>query len=122
MSRRRIDRRPAIQRPSRREGDPGRGGLQGTRPRAGQLGGPASRGLSPELMTKRRVGCGLCCVYNQPEGWMCHRMFHQEALGVAEERGIEKVNRREVEEGHGGGDEDPVERPRHRAGARPEVH
>eukprot|EP00976_Prorocentrum_cordatum_P068638 1179224-Prorocentrum_minimum.AAC.1 len=27
-------------------GDPGRGGLQGTRPRAGQLGGPASRGLS----------------------------------------------------------------------------
>eukprot|EP00959_Pyramimonas_sp_CCMP1952_P358034 7496621-Pyramimonas_sp.AAC.1 len=29
----------------RREGDPGRGGLQGTRPRAGQLGGPASRGL-----------------------------------------------------------------------------
>eukprot|EP00976_Prorocentrum_cordatum_P092404 1188921-Prorocentrum_minimum.AAC.3 len=27
------------------EGDPGRGGLQGTRPRAGQLGGPASRGL-----------------------------------------------------------------------------
>ena len=28
------------------EGDPGRGGLQGTRPRAGQLGGPASRGLS----------------------------------------------------------------------------
>eukprot|EP00959_Pyramimonas_sp_CCMP1952_P204806 4282737-Pyramimonas_sp.AAC.1 len=28
----------------RREGDPGRGGLQGTRPRAGQLGGPASRG------------------------------------------------------------------------------
>eukprot|EP00976_Prorocentrum_cordatum_P085135 1185941-Prorocentrum_minimum.AAC.1 len=30
---------------SSREGDPGRGGLQGTRPRAGQLGGPASRGL-----------------------------------------------------------------------------
>ena len=28
-----------------REGVPGRGGLQGTRPRAGQLGGPASRGL-----------------------------------------------------------------------------
>eukprot|EP00976_Prorocentrum_cordatum_P070799 1180073-Prorocentrum_minimum.AAC.1 len=28
------------------EGDPGRGGLQGTRPRAGQLGGPASRGLT----------------------------------------------------------------------------
>eukprot|EP00976_Prorocentrum_cordatum_P076604 1182375-Prorocentrum_minimum.AAC.1 len=27
-----------------REGDPGRGGLQGTRPHAGQLGGPASRG------------------------------------------------------------------------------
>eukprot|EP00959_Pyramimonas_sp_CCMP1952_P069950 1460358-Pyramimonas_sp.AAC.1 len=27
------------------EGDPGRGGLQGTRPRAGQLGGPASHGL-----------------------------------------------------------------------------
>eukprot|EP00976_Prorocentrum_cordatum_P059583 1175562-Prorocentrum_minimum.AAC.1 len=29
-----------------REGDPGRGGLQGTRPRAGQLGRPAPRGLS----------------------------------------------------------------------------
>eukprot|EP00959_Pyramimonas_sp_CCMP1952_P150050 3139849-Pyramimonas_sp.AAC.1 len=28
------------------EGDPGRGGLQGTRPRAEQLGGPASHGLS----------------------------------------------------------------------------
>ena len=28
------------------EGDPGRGGLQGTRPRAGQLGRPAPRGLS----------------------------------------------------------------------------
>eukprot|EP00976_Prorocentrum_cordatum_P112370 1195520-Prorocentrum_minimum.AAC.3 len=28
-----------------REGDPGGGGLQGTRPRAWQLGGPASRGL-----------------------------------------------------------------------------
>eukprot|EP00976_Prorocentrum_cordatum_P059389 1175470-Prorocentrum_minimum.AAC.5 len=27
------------------EGDPGRGGLQGSGPRAGQLGGPASRGL-----------------------------------------------------------------------------
>eukprot|EP00976_Prorocentrum_cordatum_P060965 1176111-Prorocentrum_minimum.AAC.1 len=27
-------------------GPRGRGGLQGTRPRAGQLGGPASRGLS----------------------------------------------------------------------------
>eukprot|EP00959_Pyramimonas_sp_CCMP1952_P109371 2287716-Pyramimonas_sp.AAC.1 len=27
------------------EGDPGRGGLPGTRPHAGQLGGPASRGL-----------------------------------------------------------------------------
>eukprot|EP00976_Prorocentrum_cordatum_P044200 894285-Prorocentrum_minimum.AAC.1 len=30
----------------REEGDPGRGGLQGTRPRAGQLGRPAPRGLS----------------------------------------------------------------------------
>eukprot|EP00959_Pyramimonas_sp_CCMP1952_P442635 9266113-Pyramimonas_sp.AAC.1 len=30
---------------AQREGDPGRGGLQGTRPRTGQLGGPASRGL-----------------------------------------------------------------------------
>eukprot|EP00959_Pyramimonas_sp_CCMP1952_P219632 4592209-Pyramimonas_sp.AAC.1 len=30
-----------------REGDPGGGGLQGTRPRAGRLGGPASRGLAP---------------------------------------------------------------------------
>eukprot|EP00976_Prorocentrum_cordatum_P081689 1184515-Prorocentrum_minimum.AAC.2 len=29
----------------REEGEPGRGGQQGTRPRAGQLGGPASRGL-----------------------------------------------------------------------------
>eukprot|EP00959_Pyramimonas_sp_CCMP1952_P341597 7155564-Pyramimonas_sp.AAC.1 len=29
----------------RRDGDPGRGGLQGARPRAWQLGGPASRGL-----------------------------------------------------------------------------
>eukprot|EP00976_Prorocentrum_cordatum_P077486 1182711-Prorocentrum_minimum.AAC.3 len=29
----------------RREGDLGRGGLQGARPRAWQLGGPASRGL-----------------------------------------------------------------------------
>eukprot|EP00976_Prorocentrum_cordatum_P063661 1177172-Prorocentrum_minimum.AAC.2 len=29
-----------------REGDPGRGGLQGARPRAWQLGGPASRGLA----------------------------------------------------------------------------
>eukprot|EP00959_Pyramimonas_sp_CCMP1952_P257591 5381953-Pyramimonas_sp.AAC.1 len=29
----------------RREGDPGRGGQQGTRPHAGQLGGPASRSL-----------------------------------------------------------------------------
>eukprot|EP00959_Pyramimonas_sp_CCMP1952_P343141 7188163-Pyramimonas_sp.AAC.2 len=28
------------------EGDPGRGGLQGTGPRAGQLGGPACRGLT----------------------------------------------------------------------------
>eukprot|EP00976_Prorocentrum_cordatum_P030052 611693-Prorocentrum_minimum.AAC.1 len=27
------------------EGDPGRGGRQDTRPRAGQLGGPASRSL-----------------------------------------------------------------------------
>eukprot|EP00976_Prorocentrum_cordatum_P062404 1176707-Prorocentrum_minimum.AAC.3 len=34
-----------IWRPSEEEGDPGRGGLQGTRPRAGRLGGPASRGL-----------------------------------------------------------------------------
>eukprot|EP00959_Pyramimonas_sp_CCMP1952_P054641 1142115-Pyramimonas_sp.AAC.2 len=31
---------------TRREGDPGRGDLQGMRPRTGQLGGPASRGLS----------------------------------------------------------------------------
>eukprot|EP00976_Prorocentrum_cordatum_P090857 1188281-Prorocentrum_minimum.AAC.2 len=30
------------------EGDAGRGGLQGTGPRAGQLGGPASRGLGWE--------------------------------------------------------------------------
>eukprot|EP00959_Pyramimonas_sp_CCMP1952_P067920 1417589-Pyramimonas_sp.AAC.1 len=37
---------------SPREGDLGRGGLQGTGPRAGQLGRPrASRGLSPTLPT-----------------------------------------------------------------------
>eukprot|EP00959_Pyramimonas_sp_CCMP1952_P133504 2791866-Pyramimonas_sp.AAC.1 len=30
---------------SEEEGDPGRGGRQGTTPRAEQLGGPASRGL-----------------------------------------------------------------------------
>eukprot|EP00976_Prorocentrum_cordatum_P088536 1187346-Prorocentrum_minimum.AAC.2 len=35
-----------------REGDPGRGGLQGARPRAGQLGGPASHGLKGEQRGK----------------------------------------------------------------------
>eukprot|EP00976_Prorocentrum_cordatum_P077922 1182883-Prorocentrum_minimum.AAC.2 len=39
-----------------REGDPGRGGLQGARPRAWQLGGPASRGLTPPLHPAPRVG------------------------------------------------------------------
>eukprot|EP00959_Pyramimonas_sp_CCMP1952_P429324 8991556-Pyramimonas_sp.AAC.2 len=33
----------------RREGDPGGGGLQGTRPSAWQLGGPASRGLCDNI-------------------------------------------------------------------------
>eukprot|EP00976_Prorocentrum_cordatum_P078170 1182992-Prorocentrum_minimum.AAC.1 len=48
------------------EGDPGRGGLQGTRPRAGQLGGPASRGLSclycsVSVFPGWRVGPRLAC-------------------------------------------------------------
>eukprot|EP00959_Pyramimonas_sp_CCMP1952_P390410 8180967-Pyramimonas_sp.AAC.1 len=50
-------------RDAQEEGDPGRGGLQGTRPRAGQLGGPASRGLqcyttgvrSPNRVTRLRT-------------------------------------------------------------------
>eukprot|EP00959_Pyramimonas_sp_CCMP1952_P136765 2862019-Pyramimonas_sp.AAC.1 len=37
---------PNLPKLPRREGDPGGGGQQGTRPRAGQLGGPASRGVS----------------------------------------------------------------------------
>eukprot|EP00959_Pyramimonas_sp_CCMP1952_P068136 1422196-Pyramimonas_sp.AAC.1 len=41
----------------RREGDPGGGGLQGTRPCAGQPGGPASRGL-PTFSASR--GLTLC--------------------------------------------------------------
>eukprot|EP00976_Prorocentrum_cordatum_P097315 1190941-Prorocentrum_minimum.AAC.3 len=37
---------PGVRPRSYREGYPGRGGLQGPRPRAGQLGRPAPRGLS----------------------------------------------------------------------------
>eukprot|EP00976_Prorocentrum_cordatum_P116763 1196208-Prorocentrum_minimum.AAC.2 len=40
----------------RREGGPGRGGLQGTRPRAGQLGRPAPRGLLISAFPGWRVG------------------------------------------------------------------
>eukprot|EP00959_Pyramimonas_sp_CCMP1952_P100531 2103229-Pyramimonas_sp.AAC.1 len=44
-------------REEKKEGDPGRDGRQGTRPHAGQLGGPASRGLpnhrNPLALTQR---------------------------------------------------------------------
>eukprot|EP00976_Prorocentrum_cordatum_P061509 1176337-Prorocentrum_minimum.AAC.2 len=59
-----------------REGDPGRGGQQGTRPRAGQLGGPASRGLRGRVTPGVDGRKGLRLQFNSRQSTLVYHSAH----------------------------------------------
>eukprot|EP00976_Prorocentrum_cordatum_P107158 1194591-Prorocentrum_minimum.AAC.6 len=70
-----VDRSSLSTRGMLEEEDPGRGGLQGTRPRAGQLGGPAPRGLGghlPASLSTRRMRTARSALSPPPPARRAH--------------------------------------------------